>query len=140
VDEALVLETSFLVDLERERHRGEAGAHAFLEANAASRVFVTFTTVGELAAGPRLQEREAWQELLSPFHVLPWSFDVAWQYGRIYRHLADEGRLIGANDLWIAATAIVSGLPLVTADHDDYRRVPGLELRTYRALRAPPAR
>jgi predicted nucleic acid-binding protein len=106
MDDALILETTFLVDLERERRLGEGDAHGFLEAHADSRVYVTFTTVGELAAGPRVGERASWENFLRPFRVLPWSLDVAWEYGQAYRHLARESRLIGGNDLWIAATAI----------------------------------
>jgi tRNA(fMet)-specific endonuclease VapC len=132
VDDALILETTFLVDLERERVRGtEGSAHRFLADNAGSRVYVTFTTAGELAAGPRIDEREAWERFLQPFRVLPWTLDVAWEYGRIYRHLADEGRLIGANDLWIGATALANHIPLVTANEAHFRRIPRLRIRTY---------
>jgi predicted nucleic acid-binding protein len=131
--EALILETSFLVDLERERHRAREGAaHRFLERNAGSRVYVTFTTAGELAAGPRIAEREAWERFLQPFGVLRWTRDVAWEYGRAYRHLADEGRLIGANDLWIGATALANRMPLVTANAEHFRRIAHLEVRRYR--------
>lgn len=132
MDEALILETTFLIDLEREQHRGEGPAHRFLAQHSASRVYVTFTTAGELAAGPRLTEREAWRRLLQPFAILPWTLDVAWEYGRAYRHLADEDRLIGANDLWIGATALANRMPLVTADDGHFRRIPQLEIRTYR--------
>jgi predicted nucleic acid-binding protein len=132
VDDELILETSFLVDLERERRTQEGAAHRFLEKNAASRVFVTFTIAGELAAGPRMDERAGWEAFLCPFRVLPWSLDVAWEYGRAYRHLAREGRLIGANDLWIAATALAHNMPVVTANEQHFKRVPHLEIRTYR--------
>jgi tRNA(fMet)-specific endonuclease VapC len=132
VDDALILETTFLVDLERERLQGEEGpAHRFLADNRGSRVYVTFTTTGELAAGPRLEEREAWERFLQPFQVLPWTLDVAWEYGRVYRHLADDGRLIGANDLWIGATALANHMPVVTANAEHFRRIPHLRIRTY---------
>jgi len=132
VDDALILETTFLVDLERERVQGKEGpAHRFLADNAGSRVYVTFTTAGELAGGPLIDEREAWERFLQPFPVLPWTFDVAWEYGRVYRHLADDGRLIGANDLWIGATALANGMPLVAANEEHFRRIPRLRIRTY---------
>lgn len=132
MDDALILETTFLVDLERERLRRKEGtAHRFLEANSASRVYVTFTTAGELAAGPRIDQRDAWEEFLQPFRILSWSRDVAWEYGRAYRHLADEGRQIGANDLWIGATALAHRMPVVTANVEHFRRIPHLEIRSY---------
>ena len=141
MDNALILETTFLVDLERERvQETEGPAHRFLADNAGSHVYVTFTTAGELAAGPRLDEREAWERFLQPFRVLPWTLDVAWEYGRIYRHLADDARLIGANDLWIGATALANHMPLVTANEEHFRRIPRLRIHTYRKLIAAESR
>lgn len=135
----LILETTFLVDLERERSRsggsgggGERSAHRFLERHAGDRLFVTFTVAGELAAGASLGERAAWEAFLAPFHVLPPTRDVSWEYGRAFRHLQRNGLLIGANDLWIAATARAHGMAVVTANAEHYRRVPGLEVVTYR--------
>ena len=42
------------------------------------------------------------------------------------------GVLIGANELWIAATALAHRMPLVTGDVRHYSRVPELSLRAYR--------
>jgi tRNA(fMet)-specific endonuclease VapC len=49
-----------------------------------------------------------------------------WQYGETYRYLKANGTLIGTNDLWIAATALVHGMPLVTNNLKDFRRIPDL--------------
>lgn len=57
--------------------------------------------------------------------------EVSWHYGRTYRHLKDNGRLIGANDLWIAATGLAYQMSVVTKDVDHFRRVPGLEVESY---------
>lgn len=39
--------------------------------------------------------------------------------GRAFElHLAESGRRVNVNDLWIAATAAVNGLPAVTQDDD----------------------
>lgn len=129
----LVAETTFLIDLERERRREANGpAHRFLAGHAADRFYVTFTVAGELAAGANLADRSAWEEFLAPFHVLPATPEVCWEYGRAFLHLQRTGQLIGANDLWIAATAVAHGLPVVTANAEHYHRVPGLEVVTYR--------
>lgn len=128
----LILETTFLIDLEREHHRGSPGpALAFLEAHEDARLYLTFTIAGELAAGASLAERTAWESFLGPFYVLPSSPEVSWEYGKAYRHLEKNRQLIGSNDLWIAATAIAYGMPLVTANHRHFDRVPGLEVLHY---------
>ena len=39
--------------------------------------------------------------------------------------------LIGANDLWIAATAVAFGKPIVTKNDRHFRRVPRLGVMRY---------
>jgi len=84
-----------------------------------------------LACGPRLDERGDWESLVRRFRVLVPDLETSWVYGQRYRYLRDHGLLIGANDLWIAATAIVNGLPMVTRDPAHFGRVPGLSVVTY---------
>lgn len=128
----LILETTFLVDLEREVRRARPGpALAFLAAEEDASLYVTFTVAGEMAAGASLEERPAWEEFLSPFRVLPASVDVCWEYGHLYRYLQRNGLLIAGNDLWIAATAVVHGMALVTRNLPHFRRIPRLEVVAY---------
>lgn len=128
----LILETTFLIDLEREHARGATGAAiAFLDAHEDARLYVTFTIAGELAAGLSMADRPRWEEFLAPFHVLAFNADVSWEYGQAYRYLRENGQLIGSNDLWIAATAIAYGMPVVTRNAQHYRRVPRLQVEGY---------
>ena len=128
----LILESTVLVDLEREDHRSVAGpAVAFVESNQDARFYLPFVVAGELAAGISMRDRARWEAFLAPFYVLPSTPDVSWQYGRIYRHLRDNGNLIGANDLWIAATGLAYDMPVVTRNVDHFRRVPGLDVESY---------
>jgi len=132
VGRSLVLETTFLIDLEREHQRGEPGpAIRFLEANEDARLYLSFVVAGELAAGISMRDRARWDEFLAPFYLLPTTPEVSWHYGRAYRHLQENGTLIGANDLWIAATALAYHMPVVTRNQEHYRRVPGLEVEAY---------
>lgn len=128
----LILETTFLVDLERELTRTAPGrAQDFLAARPTEPLFITFTVAGELAAGMSLDARERWAQFIQPFDVLPASAEVCWEYGQAYRYLKANGMLIGANDLWIAATAVAYGKPLVTRNESEFRRVPRLEVLGY---------
>ena len=43
----------------------------------------------------------------------------------------DNGLAIGGNDLWIAATAVAYGIPVVTRNTKHYKRVRGLEVEAY---------
>jgi predicted nucleic acid-binding protein len=132
VGRALIVETSFLIDLEREHNRGVPGrAVAFLEAHGDARLYLSFIVAGELAAGTSLADRKRWETFLAPFYVLASNADVSWEYGRAYRYLQENGRLIGGNDLWIAATGLAYKMPVLTRDVEHYRRVPGLEVESY---------
>ena len=130
--DALILETSFLVDLERELILGDPGpAQLFLQSHQDQKLHITFTIAGELAAGPRINERATWDRLLSPFEVLGCTPEVSWRYGRLYRYLRANGLLIDANDLWIAATALAFELPVVTRNEGHFARVPELNVIGY---------
>jgi predicted nucleic acid-binding protein len=86
---------------------------------------------GELACGQSASPKRDGERLCRPYPILPWSNDVSWQYGEIYPALAAKGQLIGANDLWIAATALVHGMGVVTNHGDEFSRVPGLMVVGY---------
>ena len=132
MEDSLIVDSDYLIDLEQEIGRHSPGrAHRFLERHGSQRFFTTFTVSGEVAAGYETRERPAWEELLAPFKVLDWKPEVSWQYAQTYRYLKGVGLLIGANDLWIAATALAYEAPLVTSDRGHYARVPGLSVLTY---------
>lgn len=132
MEQALILETTFLIDFERERQRGGDGpATALLVRYADYRLFITPTIAGELASGISLSDRPRWQQFIAPFRMLGPTPDVAWEYGKAFRHLQRNGVPIGANDLWIAATGLAYDLPVVTRNTNHYHRVPGLHVIGY---------
>jgi hypothetical protein len=75
--------------------------------------------------------KHEWERLCRPYPILPWSSDVSWQYGEVYRALAAKGQLIGANAMWIASTALVHGMGVVTNNVEEFSRVPGLIVVPY---------
>jgi tRNA(fMet)-specific endonuclease VapC len=128
----LILDTNFVITAEREAKRRLAGkADAFLTAHPEESFFITFTVAGELACGQSAAARAQWERLCRPYPVLPWTVEICWQYGELYRLLAGKGTLIGTNDLWIAAAALVHGMGVVTANIEEFGRVPGLEVIRY---------
>ncbi len=129
----MILDSTFLVDFERELRQGATGpATRYLEAHADLPLAITFTIAGELAAGDTLGgSRARWEEFIRPFHLYEYSSDVAWRFGSVFRALKAAGTLIGANDMWIAATALAHGQPLLTRNAREFARVPGLQVESY---------
>ncbi len=129
---ALILDTNFVISAEREARHSQFGkAHDFLANNASEEFFITFTVAGELACGTSALAQISWQKLIRPYAILGWVQPISFTYGKIYRQLSEKGNLIGANDLWIAATALHHNLPLVTNNYDEFSRVNDLQVTRY---------
>ena len=134
MERALILETSFLIDLEREHNRGTPGSRGGSSSRpiADANLYLPFVVAGELAAGavdgpPRRGGKRSSRRSIC-CRTRP---DVSWEFGRAYRHLRGTGQLIGTNDLWIAATALAYEMPVVTDNVEHFRRVPHLEVEPY---------
>ncbi len=128
----LILDTNFVITAERDARRGKPGrADGFLAEREGEALYITFTVAGELACGQSAAAHRDWQRLCRPYPVLPWTMDIAWHYGEIYRALAAQGQLIGTNDMWIAATALAHGFGVVTTNQTEFNRVSGLLVETF---------
>lgn len=82
-------------------------------------------TIAELQAGVLIAtdvdvraRRLATLESTADIEVLAIDTEVAAEWARLRVHLAETGRRVNVNDLWIAATASANGLPVVTQDDD----------------------
>jgi predicted nucleic acid-binding protein len=125
----VLTDTTFWVDLlEERRDRRNGPASQFLARNRAATMEVSIVTWGELAAG--FETPDALNHLLRRVRVLNLHRQTAWEAGVIERSLAATGSRLGENDNWIAATARVWGLRLVTRDKA-FRRVPDLAVVGY---------
>ena len=71
------------------------------------------------------------QEFLKLFISLPFDDDASFIYGRIRAELSAKGIIIGANDLQIAAIAMVNNLILVTHNVREFSRVNGLRFEDW---------
>jgi len=87
-------------------------------------VYTSVISEGELTYGALRLGRERRGELLSEISLLlddlagivPVTRAVSSAYGAMKRDLAAKGKMIGLNDVWIAATALSHGLTLVSSD------------------------
>lgn len=128
----MILDTTVLVDLQRELRKDEPGeATALLERFGDERVGIAFVTWMEFAEGFEDQSREDCDHFLNPFPVLWPDVEVNWVASRISRRLETDGRAIGDHDVWIAALGIRHQRPIATRNRRHFQRVAGLEVQSY---------
>jgi tRNA(fMet)-specific endonuclease VapC len=128
----LSFDTCFLIDLERERTRSVSGpAHQLIETHSDSIFRLSVTALGEFGSGFPNHSHPVFQRITAAFELLTTDAETAWEYGRMFRDLKARGRLIGANDMWIAASALRHGSPLVTRNRAEFSQVPGLKVIEY---------
>jgi predicted nucleic acid-binding protein len=102
----------------------------------AERVYVSVMAVSELLMGvhranteERRNRRLSFVEaIIAGVGLLDFTLAAARIHAEIYSELAKTGRLIGANDLVIAATARCYDLSLLTENVSEFSRVPGLRV------------
>jgi tRNA(fMet)-specific endonuclease VapC len=103
----------------------------FLRAHLTDEFALSVTALGEFAAGFADLANPTFIGVKSRFQLLKSGEPDARSYREIFRYLKGRGELIGANDLWIAASALANQTPLVTRNAREFRRVPGLEVLAY---------
>jgi predicted nucleic acid-binding protein len=93
---------------------------------------VSVVTLAELQAGvlaaadsDSRARRLATLDRYSMIEVIDVTEAVAAEWARLRVHLAEEGRRLNVNDLWIAASAVAHRLPIVTQD-DDFDSLDGV--------------
>ena len=104
-----------------------------LQPNEAAVSVITFGELlyGAVKRGQMSAEREKWSELVHLLPVLPLPEEASEKYGVIRVDLESKGRVIGNNDMWIAAHALSTGLILVTNNEREFRRVKGLKIQNW---------
>jgi tRNA(fMet)-specific endonuclease VapC len=99
-------------------------------------VYISVVVVSELLMGvhranteERRQRRSAFVEaVISGVGVLEFTVPAARVHAEIYAELATKGKMIGAHDLLIAATARCHDLSVLTDNVQEFSRVPDLRV------------
>ena len=119
-----LLDTSVLIASETGR--------ALDETALPEQVAVSVITIAELHAGVHAARdadtrarRMATLESVAGLEPLPVDAAAAKEWARLRFRLAETGRRINVNDLWIASIAVARGIPVVTQD-DDFAVLIGL--------------
>ena len=112
-----VLDTSVFIAAESGRALDVAGLP---DESAVSVVTIAELRAGVLAArGAEVRARRlATLDAVADIELLPVDVEAAHLWAQMRVLLAESGRRVNANDLWIAATAASRGLPVITQDAD----------------------
>ncbi|MCL2766668.1 MAG: type II toxin-antitoxin system VapC family toxin [Peptococcaceae bacterium] len=87
-----------------------------------------------LGAEKSLRQDDNRKKILSfllPFEIVPFDDDAATHYSKIRAVLEQSGRIIGPNDLLIAATVLAQNAILVTNNTKEFSRVQGLPIENW---------
>jgi tRNA(fMet)-specific endonuclease VapC len=126
---ALLIDTDLLVN--SERGTGDEVATIL----GAEDVAISVITMSELlhgvaraSGGVRARRAAFVEHLLAALYAIPITEPVAWVHAQIWADMAAAGVVVGAHDLWIAATAVAHGLGVATRNAREFERVPGLRV------------
>ena len=126
---ACLLDTSVLIDAER-------GGQALDRISDDEEQLISVITASELLHGihralddgVRTRRRAFVERALVRFELAPIDLRVARVHAEARSRLLVAGEIIGAHDLWIAATALTHGLQVATTNAREFERVPGLSV------------
>lgn len=130
-----VLDTDICIEALRRRSEPLLG---HLRKHSPEQIAVSVITEAELhfgALNSSSPERNgaAVEAFLQPFAILPFARDYVPIYARLRAGLERLGTRIGALDMLIAAQAVALDATVVTNNHREFRRVPGLRVENWLA-------
>jgi predicted nucleic acid-binding protein len=126
---ALVVDTNVVSFI----FKGHPIAHRYLPDLTGCTPVLSFMTVAELdrwaiSAGWGVSRRERLNQYVAEFAIFPYNRELCKVWAEITVAAESVGRRIECADAWIAATAIVCDVPLITHNSSDYLGVPALRL------------
>lgn len=132
----ICVDTTFLVDLWRERDQPSSAARELVEAHRSEQFAVPAHAAGEFLEGGAAVSSDRFEQSLSflrLFHVGKVGLETASRYAVVVSALRRASELQGRSkpDLWIAAWAIQHGAPLATRNSRHFQGIQGLELIAY---------
>jgi tRNA(fMet)-specific endonuclease VapC len=112
------------------------GAKAQFDRLKPGQIVMSVITYGELyfGASKSSQKAKALAHLAGMAQDIPVEYldsTASEAYGKIRAELEAQGRVIGSNDLWIAAHALALGVTLATNNEREFLRVVGLSVENW---------
>lgn len=129
----IMLDTCILIKAEK-----QTGIASLFSYQADDEFVISAMTVSEMMIGVHRADSEARkvkrlaivETLLANLPIINFTSETAYIHAELFAYLAQKGQLIGAHDLIIAATALANNCKLMTYNHHEFARVPGLQLIT----------
>lgn len=127
-----LLDTNMLIALSKTR----GGVAERLGSLPASAIVLSSVVVAEIEYGiakssHQARNRKVFDALLNGFQTAPFDHAAARHYGPLRATLEQHGRLIGPNDLMIAAHALSLDAVVVTDNVSEFTRVEGLKVENW---------
>ena len=131
----VLIDTNIIIDFERqvssfEQHIRKRKNELF---------YISVISASELLHGvyravtPQIKARRlAFVEaVLDQFPILEIDLTCARIHAQLWSHLAAKGKMVGLHDSWIAASCLAHNLVLITKNHKEFKRIPGLRVETW---------
>jgi tRNA(fMet)-specific endonuclease VapC len=118
--------------------KGEKGTLFKVKNCSPPQLAISAITVMEIDYGLRLNPQKAKkispliEQLLEPITIIPFGVTEAEFAASIRAFLKNKGTPIGANDVLIGATALASNKIMVTANINEFNRIPDLRVDSWR--------
>lgn len=131
----ILIDSSVLIQLER----ADMDMVDFVKDRQEEEAFLSVISASELLHGVHRAEkaeikarRLAFVErVLVMLPVLDIDLNTARSHAELWATLSHSGKMIGAHDMWIAATCLAHSLSLATHNSREFHRVPGLMLEAW---------
>jgi len=128
-----MLDTDICIYLAKNRH---PKMNARFESLRPEQLVMSAITYGELQHGANKsnQRERILSQLAELIQYIPaesLTAAVAQSYGKIRATLEKQGRVIGNNDIWIAAHAVTLDVTLATNDEREFERIPDLTVENW---------
>jgi predicted nucleic acid-binding protein len=121
----ILIDTSILIDHLRKKRKDKT---VFFKLAKHHDCLISSVTEFEFSVGAMPQNREFTEKLLARFPVIAFDSLCAKAAVEIYPSLREQNKLISLPDIFIAATAITSELPLQTLNRKHFERIENVKL------------
>jgi predicted nucleic acid-binding protein len=125
-EKMILIDTSILIDLFRKTDKSKTALVSLVKDGYT--FCISAITEFEIYIGANAGQIDFWKNFLLKTEVLPFDKEVAKTAVDINSDLRKKRKQIAIPDLFIAATAISSGLPFATLNKKHFERVEGLNL------------